>query len=158
MERIKKFLKNNWSFILTIVLALIVRQTRILGINIVEGVSMLPTLHNGQVVIGSSIKTLDRGDIVVAKTDKLVIKRIVGLPGENIKYTEGTLYINGKAYNEDYIEKGRDTRSKTQSWEFNLGEDEYLIAGDNRDDSYDGRYYGPLPKKSILEKIYIRFK
>ena len=76
---------------------------------------MLPTLHNGQVVIGSSIKTLDRGDIVVAKTDKLVIKRIVGLPGENIKYTEGTLYINGKAYNEDYIEKGRDTRSKTQS-------------------------------------------
>ena len=127
------------------------------AINIVDGESMLSTLHDGQICLGSSIKSLNRGDIIVAKTDKLVIKRLIGLPGDTIEYINGTLYINDEPYTEDYIEKGRDNNSKTQTWKFTLEEDEYIILGDNRDGSYDSRYYGPVQGKDIIEKVYIFF-
>ena len=156
--KIKEFIKRNWSYALIIVLALVIRQTKVFAINIVDGESMMSTLHHGQIVLGSSIKSLKRGDVVVAKSgDKLVIKRIVGLPGEIVEYRNGGLYIDNKLLEEDYIEEGRDANSKQQAWYYEVPEDYYLILGDNRDNSYDGRYYGPIPKEEILEKIYIQF-
>lgn len=153
----KKFFKENWSYIVMIILVLFIRSTKVIGINIVSGESMMSTLYDGQVVFGSSIKNIQRGDIIVAKTDKLVVKRVIGLPGETISYHDGELYVNGTKLEESYIEYGRDSNSKKQVWEFTCGEDEFLILGDNRDNSYDGRYYGPLPKEQIVEKVYIQF-
>lgn len=153
----RKFFKENWSYIVIIILVLFIRSTKLIGINIVSGESMMSTLHDGQVVLGSSLKELKRGDIIVAKTDKLVVKRIIGLPGETVSYHDGALYINGVKLEEEYIEPGRDVNSQNQVWEYKCGDNEYLILGDNRDNSYDGRYYGPLSEDDIVEKVYIQF-
>lgn len=152
----KGWLKENKTFLIILCICLCIRFTHVFGINIVSGHSMDTTLHDKQIVLGSSLKSLNREDIVVAKTDKLVIKRIVGLPGETIAFYNGELHINGEVYEEKYLNEDCIQESKSQEWIFTLGEDEYLILGDNRDNSYDGRYYGPISKELILEKIYIQ--
>lgn len=150
----KKFLKENKVYILIILLAVFIRQTRLIGINIVSGASMMPTLEEGQILFGSSIKKLERGDIVVAKTNKLVIKRLIGLPNEKVESIDGIIYIDGEKLEEDYVKKERNVVSSRNNWSYTLGDSEYLIIGDNRDNSYDSRMYGPLPANRILEKIY----
>lgn len=151
----KKFLKENLSFILVILLALFIRTTKIVAINFVDGESMMPTYHNGQIVFGSSIKKLERGDIIVAKPDKkLVIKRLIGLPGETVESKNGNIYINGVLLEEPYLESERNIVSKNYEWKVELGENEYFYMGDNRDNSYDCRAYGPVDSKKIIEKIY----
>ena len=153
----KRFIKENWKYILILVLALAIRQTKVFAINIVDGESMMPNLRNGQIVLGSSIKNLNRGDIVVASVNKnLVVKRVIGLPGEVIEYRNETLYINGEPYEETYLNPNRNYYSKSQVWSYTVGENQYLILGDNRDNSYDGRVYGPINSDQILEKIYIQ--
>lgn len=155
-EEKKTLWQENKVFIILLIVCLCIRFTHVFGINIVSGHSMDTTLHNAQIVLGSSIKNLKRGDIVVAKTDKLVIKRIVGMPGETIAYYNGELHINGEIYEEKYLNEDNIQTSKEQEWIYTCGDDEYLILGDNRDNSYDGRYYGPISEDLIIEKIYIQ--
>lgn len=151
----KKFLKENLSVILVILLALFIRSTKIVAINFIDGESMMPTYKDGQIVFGSSIKKLERGDIIVAKTeDRLVIKRLIAFPGETIESKGGNIYINGELLEEDYLEPARNAISKNYEWKFVLGENEYFYMGDNRDNSYDCRAYGPVDGTKILEKIY----
>lgn len=134
---------------------LFLRSNHIFVINIVNGESMMSTLHNGQICLGSSVAKYDRGDIVVAKHDNVeVIKRVIGLPGERVICEDGIFYINGEKLDEPYIEEGRNLEGVF--FEVILEEDEYFICGDNRANSYDSRFYGPIKEKDILEKIYIR--
>lgn len=149
----KKIVKNI-PYILSILLVLFIRQANLLGINIVSGSSMSPTLKNGQIILGSSLyKELQRGDIVVVnKGDKLVIKRIVGLPGEEISGKNGKVYINDKIVKEDYVKEENNTN--TSEWSYQIGDNEYFVIGDNRDNSYDCRFYGPINQKMIVQKIW----
>ena len=83
----KKFLKD-YAFYIVIGLLICLRLANVFVINVVSGESMLPNYKNGELLVGTGIKgELQRGDIVVAKPgtgNKLVIKRIIGLPGEHI--------------------------------------------------------------------------
>lgn len=162
MEKIQKFVKENLFYIIIILIALTIRVTGVFNINIVSGNSMFDTLHNGQIVIGSSIMEIQRGDIVVAKRDdlytngdKLVIKRVIGLPGETVTSVSGQIFINGELLNEPYVDAERNIESAEADWKFTVGENQYLILGDNRDNSYDGRFYGPINREFIRQKIYI---
>lgn len=115
---------------------------------------MLPTYKNHQIVLGTSLTQKDRGDIIVARHEgTLVIKRLIGLPGDTIVQKNGNIYINGELLDEPYIEEGRNEHSKLIEWEYVLGNDEYFYMGDNRDNSYDCRAYGPVNKSSILEEV-----
>lgn len=148
-------MKKNIKFIIFVICILLIRLNCWFVINIVQGNSMLPNLTEGQVLIGSSIADYERGDIVVANHDEIIIKRIIGLPNETVECIEGKVYINGVLLEESYIEASRNTLIK--NWKYELGPDEYFICGDNRDVSYDSRYYGPIHKSEIMEKIYIQF-
>lgn len=115
---------------------------------------MLPTYKNHQIVLGTSLTQKDRGDIIVARHEgTLVIKRLIGLPGDTIVQKNGNIYINGELLDEPYIEEGRNEHSKLIEWEYVLGNDEYFYMGDNRDNSYDCRAYGPVNKSNILEEV-----
>ncbi len=133
---------------------------------VVEGSSMNPTLSNGDNLIVNKItyKFSDpkRYDIVVFpyqhKKRTYYIKRIIGLPGETIQIDhEGNIYINGEILHEDYgkeviLDPGRASEPIT------LGDDEYFVMGDNRNDSSDSRDYmvGNVKKKDFIGKIWIR--
>lgn len=91
-----------------------------------------------------------RGDIVVIKhptTGLLLIKRVVGLPNESVEMKNGELSINGIIIEEFYVDS---PAQYTKQW--NLGENEYVVLGDNRNASSDSHTWGPLPFDNIIGK------
>ena len=93
-------------------------------------------------------KNPKRFDIVVVDLeDEKVIKRIIGLPGETIEYRDNTLYVNGKKVKENIKEV--DTADYESG---KIPKDSYLVLGDNRRGSYDGRMFGFVKKSQIEGK------
>lgn len=127
-----------------------------------------------------------RGDVVVFKTNgikhpsvnksAIYIKRVVGLPGETVSITPPTILINGEPVTEPEIlvaiskkQNGYDGYTFAHTAHdveavlvgptnsITLGEDEYLVFGDNSKTSLDGRYFGPIKKSSILGEVFYRY-
>lgn len=133
----------------------------------VKGSSMNPTLQNGDTMIlyklTKSIRGIKRFDIVVIKTDSGdLIKRVIGLPGDKIKYEvkyvneekTGVLTINGEVVEEKFLTTSKKIGTCETNWticseEITVPEGEYFVMGDNRDDSKDSRMIGTIPLKDV---------
>ena len=128
--------------------------------------SMKPTLQvNDRLIIDKvsyRFQMPQRGDIVVFNpTDRLLeqnfhdalIKRVIGLPGEEVEVKGGRVYVNGKPLRENYIAD----RPNYQWGPQTVPPDSYLVLGDNRNNSYDGHYWGFVPRDRIIGKAVIRF-
>ena len=124
----------------------------------VQGVSMEPTFENAELLLTEKISyrvsRIQRGDVVVfaAPVDKKVdfIKRIIGLPGENIEIKESSIYINGLKLDESYINV-----PTSGDINLNLGNDEFFVLGDNRGASSDSRSFGSIKRKSMKGKVWL---
>ncbi len=128
--------------------------------------SMLPTLEvNDRLIIDKlsyRFTSPERGDIVVfSPTEKLqkenfkdaFIKRVIGLPGETVEVKGERVYINNIPIQERYIEED----PHYQYGPVTVPDDEYLVLGDNRNNSYDSHYWGFVPKDKIIGRAVIRF-
>lgn len=74
----------------------------------VDGVSMMPTLRDGDRVIINRFDKIERFDVIVFREGKTdYIKRVIGLPGDEIEYRSDVLYVNGKRYEEPYLDTYR---------------------------------------------------
>ena len=98
-----------------------------------------------------------RGDIVAIRDpldEGLSVKRIIAMPMEEVDFSDGSVRINGEVIPEPYLKKPHWTYPilKTRV-NITLGEDEYLVLGDNRTNSIDGRYYGSIDRPRILGVI-----
>ena len=123
----------------------------------VEGESMLPSLSHGQsvFVVRTRFKwnRLRRGDVAAfQRPGGIYIKRVVGLPGEDIRIAGGQVYLNGVAMAEAYTQGVAGEEEK--EW-FN-GPDEYFLLGDNRVDSNDSRAFGPVSDELIRGRAWFR--
>ena len=136
----------------------------------VRGTSMYPTLVEGESVIinmaANYVGEIKRFDVVVAReyrSDDLWVKRVIGLPGETISYREDVLYVDGKAMEEPfldkkYVEQVKKSANKlyfTQDYTSKkLGKNEYLLVGDNRNESLDSRNdaVGPFQREQIIAR------
>ena len=128
------------------------------GIAVVKGTSMQPELYAGDVVLfWKPQASYRRGDIVLVKTDGRddLVKRVCALPGETVEIDEekGALLVDGKALPESRIY--RETHGKTAGRQTRVGENEYFVLGDNREDSRDSRDYGAVGKERIDGKALI---
>lgn len=133
----------------------------------VKGSSMSPTLQNGDTMIlyklTKNIRGIKRFDIVVIKTDSGdLIKRVIGLPGDKIKYEvkyvneekTGVLTINGEVVEEKFLTTSKKIGTCETNWticseEITVPEGGYFVMGDNRDDSKDSRMFGTIPFKDV---------
>lgn len=133
---------------------------------IVSGASMEETFHSGEYLIVDQL-TYDfhkpsRGDVIVFRyprdPSKFFIKRVIGLPGDTINIDGSTVRItnkefpNGKILNEPYI-KSMAAGGITNEV---LGDREYFVMGDNRDQSSDSRVWGVLQEERIIGRVYLR--
>ena len=119
---------------------------------VVSGPSMEPTFHDQNFVISEKVKgDYSVGDVAIVIMDgRKCIKRVVALPGETINIKDGILYVNGEAVSESFEpmeEAGMFDEPYT------LQEDEYAFLGDNRNNSLDSRYYGPVKRDHILYRV-----
>lgn len=121
---------------------------------IINGNSMYPFLEDGDVCIVWKFNVkFERGDIVTAKVGKkMLIKRIVGLPGETLQIMSGCVYIDGKMMEENIYTEDKGLLMNP----YVLGENEYFIMGDNRGGSNDSRKFGSVNINDIKGKVMCR--
>ncbi len=160
------FVKN---LIIDIIIAVLVAGTILFFIKptVVQQTSMLPTFKEGDYLItykrAYSHKEPERGDVVVFQSsltddsgnDKLLIKRVIGLPGEIITIKDGMVYINGEEYKESYLNDGY---TPGDIDDYVIPEGKYFCMGDNRVVSIDSRSadVGPVDKDLIMGKVVVR--
>lgn len=119
---------------------------------VVNGNSMMPTLKNGDIISYKKTNKLNRFDIIYfTNENSKLIKRIYGLPGENIIIDNGSIYINGeKIYSDSF-----DLDNISGDTHITLKDNEYFVLGDNLKVSRDSRHIGPIKKENIKGVIRI---
>jgi signal peptidase I len=155
----------KWGqIVLDIVETVVLAVVLFLGINAisarvrVDGFSMNPTLLNGEFVLVNRMAyrmgDMQRGDIIVFRSttapDLDLIKRIIGLPGDQVDIQEGQVRVNGQALSEPYIAAAPNYRGTWQVPEGHL-----FVLGDNRNDSSDSHQWGLLPFDNIVGKAVL---
>jgi signal peptidase I len=124
----------------------------------VDGLSMLPTLHDGEFVLVNRLSyrlgVPVRGDIVVFRSvtqpDLDLIKRVMGIPGDKLNIGHGQVRINGVVLNEPYI-----NAEPRYSGDWSVPEGYLFVLGDNRNDSSDSHAWGLLPIRNVIGKAIL---
>lgn len=130
----------------------------------VDGISMEPTYHDRHMNCVNRLAYLwhepQRGDVVAirysdtglfSKPHRMLMKRIIGLPGETVSFHEGHVYINGKLLDEPYLKKDCD-------WEhgpIQCGPDQYYVVGDNRSMPFELHTQGRAERERIMGKVLL---
>lgn len=161
--------RNAFEWVAIIVGALLVAlviKTFLLSAFYIPSESMTPTLKVGDRVMVNKVSydlhAVHRGDIVVFKrppaeagdpTIKDLIKRVIGLPGETIEARDGKVYIDGRLLNEPYLPAGTETLNLPPR---TVPAGQYFVMGDNRMNSKDSRYIGPISGSLIVGRAFVR--
>lgn len=157
--KVKRFLQE-WALPFICFVAVWVLVKTVFPTAIIPTASMYPTLPAP--CFSFSTKAAywwnepERGDIVFFKRDvpdsKVYAKRIVGLPGDTIEIKHGVTYVNGKAFEEGYL---REIPNDENLGPFDVPENSYFMMGDNRNNSYDSRYWDEhfVPRENIISKV-----
>jgi len=147
------------ALVMALALGLLIRAT-LYGSAVISGPSMEPTLLPGEQVLVSKnaykVHSPQRGDIVLVKVregnnEVAVVKRVVGLPGEEVIVAGGFLFINRRLVAEPYLKEQPDI-NLPRRWVVPSGH--YFLLGDNRNHSMDSRDYGPVPRSSFIGKVF----
>ncbi|KUG04030.1 signal peptidase i [hydrocarbon metagenome] len=151
---------NDWILliVLTGLIAVIINRF-LFYVTVVSSFSMYPALKPGDRLLTVRIYSahrIKRGDILVfynLKFHEMMIKRVIGLPGDEVELTDGIVHINHNRYVESYVEC-----PARYTGRFNVPEKHYLFLGDNRTDSIDSRNWAQpyIPEKNIRGKVTLR--
>jgi signal peptidase I len=127
------------------------------------GSSMEPNYYQDQRLlvdkVAPRVNWLDRGDIVIVRdprSDKELIKRLIGKPGDLVELRDNRVVVNGKTLEEPYLPPGADSGPRgngVTSWQ--LQENEYMVMGDNRSASDDSRTIGPIKEAGLIGRALV---
>lgn len=175
---------KEWLPVVIIIVLIFLARMYVFSPVKVEGHSMDPTLQDNQRLITSKISNLERQDIITTKEpdnqDIYVVKRIIGLPGDHVEMKNNVLTINGKEFDEPYLDEFKEKFKKdkladeysysaafqqqaanatsfTNDFNVTVPANKYFVLGDNRLISKDSRIFGFVDKSLIQGKVIIRF-
>jgi signal peptidase I len=165
----------EWALVIggALLVALLVRTVFIQAFWIPSD-SMEPTLHKGDRVLVNKLSyklhDVHRGDVIVFKRPEAarsanpdddiedLIKRVVGLPGDTLKTVDGRVYVNDEPLPEPYLPEGTTTLmpSGQDMPPTEVPEGMYFMMGDNRGNSQDSRFFGPIDEDLIVGRAFVR--
>ncbi len=154
-----KYFKEFLPYILVIIIVFLLRQFVISPIQVI-GTSMVPNLHEKELMLLDKLtykySDIKRFDIVVVnRDDNPIIKRVIGLPGEEIKFENNKLYVNDKEVKQPFKTNGNtDDFDIAKLGSSKVPKDCYFVVGDNRINSKDSRVIGFINKKEIEGKAF----
>jgi len=130
--------------------------------------SMVPTLKvEDRILVNKFIYRFtepERGDIALFENQQgekdPLIKRVVGLPDDELELRRGRLYVNGRTLEEPYVERDPCEPALPKTCSFGpvtVPRDHYFMMGDNRTNSLDSRFFGPVPRDDVMGEALIRF-
>lgn len=166
----KMLYKKEWfyNFELVIIICFIFYFVNMFLFNIaaVKGVSMMPTLKDGDLLlVSNTFYNVDNGDIIIAKKQdfkQAIIKRVIAKEGQtiDIDFVKGDVFVDGKLLKEDYIDEKTlvEGNIKEEDYPLTVPKDSYFVMGDNRNESIDSRYnqIGMIHKKDILGEVMFK--
>lgn len=196
-DKLPWYVDFSRSFFPIIIAVLVLRSFIVEPFRIPSG-SMMPTLLPGDFILVNKFafgvrlpvintKIVDsgspeRGDVAVFRYPEepsvAYIKRIIGLPGDELVYRDKELYVNGERVSRtllppdsedaleghdlfreqlgeaDHLALGRQGQQDL-AWSYRVPEDHYFVMGDNRDNSRDSRFWGPLPEENLIGKAFL---
>lgn len=170
-SRGREILNFLFTFLVSLAIILLVRQF-ILQNNTVVGSSMVPTLEDGDQILVEKVSSyfpsvIRRGDIVTVNTrghqtfsrdERYIIKRIIALPGEEVRIQDGRVLVDGLILVESYLPEDLETVCRNPAYaDLVLASDEYYVMGDNRPHSIDSRSIGPVKQSDLVGRLFFRF-
>ncbi|MFC4738353.1 signal peptidase I [Bacillus daqingensis] len=170
------WLRLSWSILQAVlivaVFSFIVREFMFTNY-IVYGQSMMPTIRDGERIIvnkiGYDFMEPERFDLIIFHADEEsdYIKRIIGLPGDDLYYEADTLYVNGEPVEEEFLEESRtengsdyftdDFQLEDLTDEQTVPDGHVFVLGDNRQNSIDSRQIGYVPMEEIVGRANMAF-
>jgi len=160
-EKAKEIIKTILTYASIVLVVIIIRIFFVDPVR-VDGHSMDTTLQNGEIMLLNKIiykrHDIKRFDIVViSENKKLIIKRVIGLPGETVEYKKNELYINGEKIDDPYPSTKTEDFKIEDIGHVKVPGDTYFVMGDNRSNSLDSRYsaVGVINKSQILGRAKI---
>lgn len=173
--RLRTIIEYTLTVVVAIAIALLV-QAFVVKPYRVPTPSMANTVEPGDRVIIDRIlyghRDIKRGDIVVFKGPdavggQVLLKRVVGLPGDVLSVEDGHLLVNGARADESFVRRVDGRVEPTQAgpggvttpWSlqtpYTVPDGYYYVLGDNRTDSYDSRFWGPIPRRTIIGRAVV---
>ena len=130
---------------------------------VVRGSSMEPSFEAGDRLLASRVldrTDLSRGDVIIVQDPRNVgkprLKRLVGMPGEELRIFEGLLYLDGVHLPEPYL-GGLPASIGLGDRSWQMKKDEYFVLGDNRSHSTDSRDFGPIGLAHIVGRVWLQY-
>ena len=153
----KRIIKELYPYVVIVIVVVLFRTFIATPVR-VDGSSMDSTLKNGEILILNKLdKSYERFDVVVVEVTidghkSKLVKRIIGLPGENIEYKDNELYINGEILEDEFNSRTNNFSLKDIYNVDSIPNDYYFVMGDNRNYSRDSRDYtvGLIKKEDIV--------
>jgi signal peptidase I len=167
----------EWVVIVVVALvAALLIKTFAIQAFFIPSASMEPTLVPGDRVLVNKLSydfhSVREGDVIVFRRPPKdttpgiddLIKRVIGLPGQTISVANCRVYINGKELVQPYLPKGWENPASEYctTWPtalpnpYLVPKGDFFVMGDNRKDSYDSRYWGPLPASYVVGRAFVR--
>lgn len=152
-------------FIIALFISVIILRFVIVNAQVPTG-SMKNTILIGDRLIGFRLSYIfdnpKRGDVIIFKNpdneEENFVKRVIGEPGDTVKIEQGIVYINDIAIDEPYIREPMNVN--TQTLEFHVPDNCYFVMGDNRNESWDSRYWTTthyVQKNKIIAKVLFKY-
>ena len=150
------WLKDARRFLLVLIILYLLLQL-VIGFSVVNGDSMEPTLHSGDLVLYLRVgQKYERGDVVSVRipSGEYYVKRIIAMEGDTIDLRDGCVYLNGELLEEPYIMGETLEQAGTIRYPFRLQRGQIFVMGDNREVSMDSRSFGVVGRGQIKGKLW----